>query len=205
MIAVDGPAASGKGTLARRLADYFGLSYLDTGSLYRAVGMRVVYADKNPSDVAAAIAAARAIQDHDLANPKIRSERIGKAASIVSAIPEVRAALLDYQRDFSRRAGGAVLDGRDIGTVICPEADYKFFVTASLETRARRRHKELSEMGVKVDYDSVVNDLRERDGRDAERAVAPLKPAPDAVHLDTSHLSANDVFEQALRVITNPR
>ncbi|MFO0109075.1 MAG: (d)CMP kinase [Alphaproteobacteria bacterium] len=201
MIAVDGPAASGKGTLARRLADYFGLSYLDTGSLYRAVGMRVVYADKNPSDVAAAIAAARAIQDHDLANPKIRSERIGKAASIVSAIPEVRAALLDYQRDFAQRAGGAVLDGRDIGTVICPEADYKFFVTASLETRARRRHKELSEMGVKVDYDSVVNDLRERDGRDAERAVAPLKPAPDAVHLDTSHLSANDVFEQALRVI----
>jgi len=205
VIAVDGPAASGKGTLARRLADYFGLSYLDTGSLYRAVGMRVVYADKNPSDVAAAIAAARAIQDHDLANPKIRSERIGKAASIVSAIPEVRAALLDYQRDFAQRAGGAVLDGRDIGTVICPEADYKFFVTASLETRARRRHKELSEMGVKVDYDSVVNDLRERDGRDAERAVAPLKPAPDAVHLDTSHLSANDVFEQALRVITNPR
>ncbi|MFN9003614.1 MAG: (d)CMP kinase, partial [Alphaproteobacteria bacterium] len=135
MIAVDGPAASGKGTLARRLADYFGLSYLDTGSLYRAVGMRVVYADKNPSDVAAAIAAARAIQDHDLANPKIRSERIGKAASIVSAIPEVRAALLDYQRDFAQRAGGAVLDGRDIGTVICPEADYKFFVTASLETR----------------------------------------------------------------------
>ncbi|MFN8930006.1 MAG: (d)CMP kinase [Alphaproteobacteria bacterium] len=205
MIAVDGPAASGKGTLARRLADHFGLSYLDTGSLYRAVGMRVVYADKNPSDVAAAIAAARAIQDHDLANPKIRSERIGKAASIVSAIPEVRAALLDYQRDFAQRAGGAVLDGRDIGTVICPEADYKFFVTASLETRARRRHKELSEMGVKVDYDSVVNDLRERDGRDAERAVAPLKPAPDAVHLDTSHLSANDVFEQALGVITTPR
>ena len=205
VIAVDGPAASGKGTLARRLADHFGLSYLDTGSLYRAVGMRVVYADKNPGDVAAAIAAARAIQDHDLANPKIRSERIGKAASIVSAIPEVRAALLDYQRDFARRNNGAVLDGRDIGTVICPEADYKFFVTASLETRSQRRHKELSEMGVKVDYDSVVNDLRERDGRDAERAVAPLKPAPDAVHLDTSHLSANDVFEQALRVITTPR
>jgi 3-phosphoshikimate 1-carboxyvinyltransferase len=201
VIAVDGPAASGKGTLARRLADHFGLSYLDTGSLYRAVGMRVVYADKNPGDVAAAIAAARAIQDHDLANPKIRSERIGKAASIVSAIPEVRAALLDYQRDFARRANGAVLDGRDIGTIICPDADYKFFVTASLETRAQRRHKELSEMGVKVDYDSVVEDLRERDQRDAERAVAPLKPAPDAAHLDTSHLSANDVFEQALGVI----
>src|SRR5262249_47353506 len=121
VIAVDGPAASGKGTLARRLADYFGYGYLDTGSLYRAVGMRVLYANKNPQDVAASIAAARAIQEHDLSNPKIRSERVGQAASVVSAIPEVRSVLLDYQQKFSKRAGGAVLDGRDIGTVICPE------------------------------------------------------------------------------------
>ncbi len=203
VIAVDGPAASGKGTLARRLADHFGMSYLDTGSLYRAVGMRVVYADKDPGDVAAAIAAARAIQDHDLANPKIRSERIGKAASIVSAIPEVRAALLDYQRNFAKRPQGAVLDGRDIGTVICPDADYKFFITASLETRAMRRHKELSEMGITVAYDSVLEDLLERDARDAKRAVAPLIPAADAITIDTSTMSARDVFAKALAVIAS--
>jgi len=201
VLAVDGPAASGKGTLARRLADHFGLAYLDTGSLYRAVGMRVLYADKDPTDVAAAIAAARAIQDHDLANPKIRSERIGKAASIVSAIPEVRSALLEYQRNFAQRPSGAVLDGRDIGTVICPQADYKFFITASLETRTARRHKELSEMGITVAYDSVREDLKERDARDAKRAVAPLVAAPDAVTIDTSTMSANDVFARALAVI----
>lgn len=200
-IAVDGPAASGKGTLARRLAEHFGLAYLDTGSLYRAVGMRVVYADKDPNNVVAAIAAARAIQDHDLANPKIRSERIGKAASIVSAIPEVREALLEYQRDFAKRDGGAVLDGRDIGTIVCPDADFKLFITASLETRTARRHKELSEMGIKVDYASVEQDLRERDKRDSERTVAPLKPADDAVTIDTSELSANQVLENALEMI----
>lgn len=201
VIAVDGPAASGKGTLARRLADHFGLAYLDTGSLYRAVGMRVVYADKDPRDVVAAIAAARSIQDHDLSNPKLRSEKIGQAASIVSAIPEVREALLDYQRDFAKRDKGAVLDGRDIGTIVCPDADFKFFITASLETRTDRRHKELSEMGVKVDYDSVKAELMERDKRDSERTIAPLKAAVDAVTIDTSESSANQVLEQTLEII----
>jgi 3-phosphoshikimate 1-carboxyvinyltransferase len=201
LIAVDGPAASGKGTLARRLADYYDLTYLDTGSLYRAVGMRLIYANKSPDDVAAAIAAARSIQDHDLANPKLRSERIGQAASIVSAIPEVREALLDYQRNFAARKGGAVLDGRDIGTVICPNADFKFFINASLEMRATRRHKQLNEYGVKVDYDSVKADLEARDARDAARSVAPLKPANDALQIDTSGLSANQVFERVLRII----
>lgn len=201
VIAVDGPAASGKGTLARRLADHFGLGYLDTGSLYRAVGMRVLYADHKPDDVAASIAAARAIQDQDMANPKLRGERIGQAASIVSAIPEVREALLDYQHQFAARQQGAVLDGRDIGTVICPEADVKFFITASLEARAKRRHRELQDYGVTVDYQSVLQDLIERDERDATRNVAPMKPADDAIIIDTSELSMNEVFEQALAMI----
>lgn len=203
VIAVDGPAASGKGTLARRLADHFGLAYLDTGSLYRAVGMRVLYAEKNPSDVAAAIAAARALQPHDLANPKIRSERMGKAASIVSAIAEVREALLDYQRNFASTAGGAVLDGRDIGTVICPDADVKFFITASLEARAKRRHKQLQEYGMVVDFESVKADLAERDARDSARSVAPLIPANNAVVLDTSALTANEAFAKALEAVEN--
>ncbi len=201
LIAVDGPAASGKGTLARRLADHFGIAYLDTGSLYRAVGMRVLYADQKPSDIAAAIAAARAIKEHDLANPKLRGERIGQAASIVSAIPEVREALLDYQRSFAVRDGGAVLDGRDIGTVICPEADIKIFITASLEARAKRRHRQLQDYGITVEYQSVYDDLAERDARDSARTVAPLKPAADAIILDTSNLTANEVFARALELI----
>ncbi|MES2983609.1 MAG: (d)CMP kinase [Pseudomonadota bacterium] len=198
---MDGPAASGKGTLARRLANHFNVGYLDTGSLYRAVGMRVIYADQKPSDVAAAIAASRAINAQDLANPKLRGERIGQAASIVSAMPEVREALLDYQRKFAQSEEGAVLDGRDIGTVICPDADVKIFITASLEARAKRRHRELQDYGVTVDYQSVYDDLVERDERDATRSVAPMAPAADAIVIDTSDLSMNEVFEKVLGVI----
>lgn len=201
LIAVDGPAASGKGTLARRIADHYGLGYLDTGSLYRATAMRVLYTNQKPEDVAAAAAAARAIQPQDLANPKIRGERIGQAASIVSAIPEVRQALLDYQHQFARRDGGAVLDGRDIGTVICPDADIKLFITASLEARAKRRHRQLQDYGVSVDFDSVLEDLRERDARDAGRSIAPLKPAPDAIVLDTSAMSANEVYQYVMDLL----
>ncbi len=201
IIAVDGPAASGKGSLARRLAEHFNLGYLDTGGLYRAVGMRVLYANQQPHDVPAAIAAAHAIKEHDLANPKLRGERIGQAASIVSAFPEVRQALLDYQHNFAKRDGGAVLDGRDIGTVICPGADVKFFITASLEARAKRRHRELQDYGVTVDYQSVYDDLVERDARDATRSVAPMKPADDAIVLDTSHMSMNEVLAMALELI----
>lgn len=201
VIAVDGPAASGKGTLARRLAEHFGLGYLDTGSLYRAVGMRVLYANQQPSDIAAAIAAAHAIKEHDLANPKLRGERIGQAASIVSAIPEVREALLEYQRNFATRPDGAVLDGRDIGTVICPDADIKIFITASIEARAKRRHRQLQDYGITVDYQSVYDDLAERDARDSKRTVAPLKPADDAIILDTSAMSANEVLAKVLELI----
>jgi len=201
VIAVDGPAASGKGTLARRLANHFGVGYLDTGSLYRAVGMRVLYANQNPSNVAASIAAARAITDQDLANPKLRGERIGQAASILSAIPEVREALLDYQHNFAANPKGAVLDGRDIGTIICPDADVKIFITASLEARAKRRHHQLQDYGITVEYQSVYDDLAERDARDAARTVAPLKPAHDAIIVDTSTMSANEVFAHVLQLI----
>lgn len=201
VIAVDGPAASGKGTLARRLADHYGLAYLDTGSLYRAAGMRVLYANKDPNDVIAAIAAAEAIQEHDLSNPKLRGERVGQAASIVSAIPEVREALLDYQRKFAAREGGAVLDGRDIGTVVCPNADIKLFITASLDTRAKRRHRQLEGFGHQIGFQSVEDDLKERDARDAARKIAPLRPAIDAIILDTSDMSANEVFDRALELV----
>jgi len=205
IIAVDGPAASGKGTLARRLAEHFGFEYLDTGSLYRAVGMKLVYAGKDAGDKQAAIAAANGIDADDLANPRLRQERIGQAASIVSAYPEVRAALLAFQRNFAHGKKGAVLDGRDIGTVVCPNADFKFFVTATLYARAKRRHKELSGQGIEVVFESVLEDLRERDERDSKRSVAPLKPAEDAILMDTSDMDASTVFEKAKAVIEGRR
>jgi len=201
VIAIDGPAASGKGTLARRLADHLGLAYLDTGSLYRAVGMKVDYAGKTPSDKQAAAEAARSITPEDLANPRLRQEHVGKAASVVSAMPEVRSILLDFQRNFANSGKGAILDGRDIGTIVCPEADFKFYLTASLEARARRRHRELSGQGIEVVYDSVLKDLKERDERDAQRTIAPLKPAPDAVVIDTSTMDASSVFEKVKQII----
>lgn len=201
IIAIDGPAASGKGTLARRLAEYYGLDYLDTGGLYRAVGMKLVYSGKDPHDRTAAIEAAKNIDAEDLANPRLRQERIGQAASIVSAYPEVRAALLDFQRNFAKGRKGAVLDGRDIGTVVCPDAEFKFFITATLYARAKRRHRELTGEGIEVIFESVLEDLRERDERDEKRAVAPLKPADDAILMDTSTLDASEVFEKACQMI----
>jgi 3-phosphoshikimate 1-carboxyvinyltransferase len=201
VVAIDGPAASGKGTLARRLAEYFELDYLDTGSLYRAVGMKVVYAGKDPSDRQAAIEAAQSIDKEDLANPRLRQERIGQAASVVSAFPEVREALLDFQRRFAASGRGAVLDGRDIGTVVCPNADFKLFITATLYARAKRRHKELQGQGIEVVFESVLEDLRERDARDEQRAVAPLKPAEDAVIIDSSAMDASTVFDKVSQLV----
>lgn len=200
-IAIDGPAASGKGTLARRISTYCGYPYLDTGSLYRMVGLKLIYNGKDPADSAAAIEAANSINEQDFANPRLRQERVGNAASIVSAIPEVRQALLDYQRRFAEKESGAVLDGRDIGTVVCPEADLKFFITADIEARARRRHRELQGQGIEVVFESVLADLRERDERDSKRTVAALVPAEDAIHIDTSNMSAREVFEKVLRHI----
>lgn len=202
VIAIDGPAASGKGTLARRLAEHFGFDYLDTGSLYRAVGLKLVYGGKDPADREAAMHAAETIDADDLANPRLRQERIGQAASIVSAYPEVRGALLEFQRNFAKGKKGAVLDGRDIGTVVCPNADFKFFITATLYARAKRRHRELTGEGIEVIFESVLEDLRERDERDSKRAVAPLRPADDAIILDTSTLDAGDVFEIAKRSVS---
>ncbi len=200
-IAIDGPASSGKGTLARRLAENFGYLYLDTGSIYRAVGLKLIYSGKDPYDKRAAIDAAMGLSEQDLANPRLRQERIGQAASIISAIPEVRSVLLDFQRRFGKNPKGAVLDGRDIGTVVCPDADVKIFITASLETRAKRRHRELQGEGIEVVYESVLEDLRERDERDAQRSVAPLIPATDAIVIDTSHLDADTVFLQVVNII----
>lgn len=201
IIAIDGPAAGGKGTLARRLAAHYGYAYLDTGSLYRAVGLKLVNARQDPHDKAQAIAAAESISDNDMMDPDLRQERVGKAASIISAFPEVRDILLEYQRDFARRPEGAILDGRDIGTVVCPHADFKLFMTASIEARAKRRHKELQGQGIEVVYESVLDDLIERDKRDSKRKAAPLIPAPDAVELDTTRMSADSVFEKVLGLI----
>jgi cytidylate kinase len=201
IIAIDGPAASGKGTLARRLARHFGLNYLDTGSLYRAVAFRALRAGADPSDPAAAIAAARQVETRDLDDPRLRDDKVAQAASKVAAIPGVRAALLALQRDFARRGQGAVLDGRDIGTVVCPDADAKVFLTATVEARAMRRFKELQARGDIAIYDHVLQDMKLRDARDRERQTAPLRPASDAFELDTTALDADAAFAAVLRLI----
>ena len=205
IIAIDGPAAAGKGTLARRIARDLGFAYLDTGLLYRATGKRVLEAGADPEDAQAAEAEARALEPRDLERPDLRTDAVAQAASKVSAVPGVRAALLAFQRTFAAQppegAKGAVLDGRDIGTVVCPDADVKLFVTASDEVRAQRRFKELQESDPDVIYARVLEEMRERDARDRSRAVAPLEPAEDAILLDTSDLNADEVFAKALDII----
>ena len=205
VIAIDGPAAAGKGTLARRLAEHYGFAYLDSGSLYRAVGLALLETGRDPHDEAAAVAAARALDPALLTRPELRREDVGEAASIVAAMPAVRAALLAFQRQFASdppgRAPGVVIDGRDIGTVVCPDADIKLFVTASDEERARRRQRELLGRGEDVDFATVLADLKRRDARDARRATAPLKPAADAVLLDTTEMDIDAVFAAARRII----
>ncbi|TCZ56013.1 (d)CMP kinase [Roseicella aquatilis] len=201
VIAVDGPAAAGKGTLARRLAAALGLPYLDTGLLYRATGRRVLGHGADPRDPAAAEAAARGLTPADLARADLRGPEADMAASAVAAIPVVRTALLDWQRDFGRRHG-AVLDGRDIGTVVFPEAPVKLFVTASPEERARRRFLELRARGAAADPAQVLAELQARDEQDSRRAVAPLVPAADAAVLDTTALDAEAAFAAAMAVIT---
>jgi cytidylate kinase len=205
IIAVDGPVAAGKGTLARRLAAALRCAYLDTGSIYRAVAAKVLVAGGDPEDPATAVAAARALTSIDLQRDDLRLETVSQGASKVAAIPAVRAALLDFQRRFAATPPdgleGTVLDGRDIGTVVCPDADVKFFLTASVEARALRRHKELLERGEQSIYARVLQDLRERDARDSGRATAPLRAAADAVRLDTSTMDADRAFEVAMAEI----
>jgi len=202
IIAIDGPAASGKGTLARRLAQHLGLAHLDTGRLYRAVALRVLTGGAEPADPASAEAAAEALTAADLKDPRLREERVAQASSVVAAVPAVRQALLAFQRDFARRppggAQGAVLDGRDIGTVICPDAEAKLFVTATTEARARRRFEELRESGEPAIYKAVLQDMKVRDARDSDRRAAPLVPADDAFVLDTTALDADATFAAAL-------
>jgi cytidylate kinase len=199
VIAVDGPAASGKSTLARRIAEHYGLPFLDTGLLYRAVGRRVRAAGGDPGNEHDAQVQARALAVQDVDPSQLRGEAIGQAASQVAAFGSVRAALLPFQRDFAATPPGAVLAGRDVGTVICPDATAKIFVTASVEERARRRFEELRQRGDPTIYAAVLEELRVRDRRDQERAVAPLRAAPDAWVLDTTDLDADAAFE-AVRV-----
>ena len=201
IIAVDGPAASGKGTLARRLAGHFALHHLDTGLIYRAVGLAVRASGHDLDDVAAAVRAAGALDLTQFTAEALRSTAAGEAASRVAAIPEVRTALLEYQRNFARREPGAVLDGRDIGTVVCPDADVKLFVTATPEERARRRYLELKQAGITVSEQEVLADIRRRDERDKNRAAAPLRKAPDAYLLDTTNLDIDAAFRAAVDLI----
>jgi cytidylate kinase len=205
IIAVDGPAASGKGTLSRRLAQRYRLGHLDTGRLYRATGLRALLAGGDPADPDVAVAAARAVRLSDLDDPRLREERVGEAASVVAAIPAVREALLGFQREFAHHPpgdfAGAVLDGRDIGTAVCPEADAKIFVTATLEARAMRRFKELQADDSGIIYERVLQDMKARDARDRGRATAPLKRAPDALELDTTALDADAAFAAAVAFI----
>jgi len=205
IIAIDGPAASGKGTLAARLAAHYGLPHLDTGLLYRAVAKVVIDAGHRPDDAARAAAAAQALDPATFDPAALKTQAIGEAASVVSAIGAVRAALVDFQKKFAAAPAGAVLDGRDIGTVICPAADVKIFVTATPEVRAQRRALEFRRNGGAVDEADVLADILRRDARDTQRAVAPLKPAADAHVLDTTTLDIEGAFRAALVIVEQAR
>ena len=204
IIAVDGPAASGKGTIARALARHYRLPHLDTGLLYRAVAATVLHHELDPTIEADAVASCD-FDDLLLGDPELRTDEIGRVASVVSAHPLVRAALLQRQRRFAHQPGGAVLDGRDIGTVIAPEAEVKLFVKATPTIRARRRHAELQRGGSSVSFDRVLADIRARDQRDAQRDAAPLAQAPDAVLLDTSFLSVEAAVQKAIDLVETRR
>jgi cytidylate kinase len=201
IIAIDGPAASGKGTLGKMLAAHYGLRHLDTGLIYRAVAKALIDAGHRPDDETAAVAAARALDPTQFDEMTLKTHQIGEAASVVSALPAVRAALLALQRDFAARPPGAVLDGRDIGTVICPHADVKIYVTAAPEVRARRRAAEYRAQGRIVDEAEVLADIRRRDARDSTRLAAPLKQAPDAHLLDTTNMDISTAVRAAIDIV----
>jgi cytidylate kinase len=201
IIALDGPAASGKGTLGKALAWHYSLLYLDTGALYRAVARDVIASGEDPGNETAAEQIARNLDHATLDDPRLRSAEIGTAASRVAAHPAVRQALLEFQREVARRPEGALVEGRDIGTVVCPDADVKLFVSASAEERARRRHAELNEAGSSQSYEDVLAEIRQRDERDRSRAASPLKPAEDAHLLDTTDLGIEATFKAAVELI----
>lgn len=201
IIAIDGPAASGKGTLGKRLASHYGFRHLDTGLIYRAVAKAVLEDGGSLNNPADAIRAAQGLDPFRFGEETLKADEIGKAASVISAIPEVRAALLAFQRDFAKSQPGAVLDGRDIGTVIAPEAEVKIFITASPQERARRRALELRGRGSQVDEQAILADIIQRDERDTSRPVAPLKQAPDAHLLDTTHLDIDAAVRAAIDIV----
>jgi CMP/dCMP kinase len=201
IIAIDGPAASGKGTLGKKLAAHYGLRHLDTGLIYRAVAKALIDAGLRPDEAGPAVAAANTLDPSRFDEKALKIPSVGEAASIVSAIPEVRTALLAFQRDFAAKPPGAVLDGRDIGTVICPDADVKIFVTATPEARARRRTAEYKAQGQAIDEATVLADIKKRDERDQNRAAAPLKQAPDAHLLDTTHLAIDPAIRAAIDIV----
>ncbi len=205
IIAIDGPSASGKGTLARRLASHLGFAYLDTGLLYRAVALEVLAADADPRDARASALAARNLDFKTLDDPRLREEKIGEAASLVAAIPEVRSALLAFQRSFAKTPPGglkgAIIDGRDIGTVVCPDADLKIFVTAGPAVRAKRRILELEGRGLPADPEAILSSVRLRDARDEARKISPLRPAEDAHLLDTTNLDIDSAFKKACVIL----
>jgi cytidylate kinase len=201
IIAIDGPAASGKGTIANRVAAHYGLAYLDTGTLYRAVARDTLMRSEDPADAIEVLKSAKALDPFTLGDPGLRKPGLAEAASLVAKHPEVREELLAYQRNFARATSGAVLDGRDIGTVICPDADVKLFVTATPEERARRRYLELIQAGIDVSEAEVLGDIRRRDERDKHRAASPLRQAPDAHLLDTTNLDIDAAFKAAIDLI----
>jgi|SRR6185312_14528891 len=201
IIAIDGPAASGKGTLARRLAAHYGLRHLDTGVIYRAVAHALLSIGADLKDEAAAVRAAQALDPETFGNPALKSQKVGDAASVVSAVPRVRAALVEFQRQFAAAPPGAVLDGRDIGTVICPDAEVKIFVIADPKVRAHRRTLEARGRGEEADEAAILTDILARDERDQNRAVAPLKPAKDAYLLDNSNLDIEGSVRAAIDIV----
>lgn len=205
IIAIDGPAASGKGTIAKQIASVYGLHHLDTGLIYRAVAKALLDAGRSPENTEAALAAAIALDPAKFGEPALKTQKVTEAASVVAAIPEVRQALMNYQRAFATKSPGAVLDGRDIGTVIAPGADVKLFVVATPQVRAARRVLELRARGEDADENAVLADLLRRDERDSRRTAAPLKAAPDAHLLDTTHLSIDAAFRAAVDIIEAAR
>jgi len=209
VIAIDGPAAAGKGTLARRIAKALDFSHLDTGLLYRAIGLAVLQAKKDPTDETIALVAAEGLESFQLNDPALRQDDVAGAAAKVAALPKVRERLLQFQRDFAIAPPdgkrGSVVEGRDIGTVVLPDANLKIFLTAAIEIRAERRLKELRERGLKSIRSQLLREMRERDRRDENRAVSPLRPAEDAVMLDTTDLDADAVFETAMTIIRSQR
>ncbi len=203
IIAVDGPSAAGKGTIAKAIATHLGYHFLDTGSLYRMVALAMLKAGKPAGDVKSAVGFAETLEPARVVDKDLRTETVAGMASEVAAIPAVRKALLEFQRNFAKREPGAVLDGRDIGTVVCPEADLKFFVTASTQVRANRRLAELKSLGVKTDFKAVLEDIWARDERDAARTAAPTKQADDAIMIDTSELDRDEVLAAVMGVIAD--